>query len=143
MAFRRHSLVDAARRSAALAWALGFYGFSLSWSRTAPAPPNEPPAPSFSRLAKPILSEFCIDCHGPEKPKAGLNLQTYGDNTRMVEDRAVWEKVREMLESREMPPPKKPQPSEEQRYSLTRFIDAELSKLDCHGSINLGHVTLR
>ena len=98
---------------------------------------------TFAKHLKPFFAEYCFSCHGKEKKKAGVNLEVFGDNTVILADRKVWETVLDMLESREMPPEKKPQPSEEQRQSIIQFIDSELAKLDCNGPINPGKVTLR
>ena len=100
-------------------------------------------AMTFAKHLKPFFAEYCFSCHGKEKKKAGVNLEVFGDNTVILADRRIWESVVDMLESREMPPEKKPQPSEEQRQSIIQFIDSELAKLDCNGPINPGKVTIR
>lgn len=40
--------------------------------------PRDVPDPGFSAV-EPVLSEYCVSCHGPEKSKAGLRLDSYGD----------------------------------------------------------------
>lgn len=112
----------------------------------APAPNPAPPSDSnlaFKDHIKPLLGKFCVECHGKEKHKADINFEAYKDVAEILNDRNTWEKVRDMLQSREMPPEKKPQPLDEQRQSLIRFIDAELAKLDCTGPVNPGKVTIR
>jgi hypothetical protein len=114
----------------------------------APAAAASPAPSSDSNLAfkdqiKPLLGKFCVECHGKEKQKAEINFETYKDVAEILADRNTWEKVRDMLRSREMPPEKKPQPSEEERQQLVRFIEAELAKLDCTGPVNPGKVTIR
>lgn len=98
---------------------------------------------TFAKDLKPLLSEYCFNCHSKEKPKAGLNLERFKDDTIIMQDRKTWQMVMEMIESREMPPEKKPKPTEEQRQSMIHFIEAELAKLDCNGPVNPGKVTLR
>ena len=117
-------------------------------STTAAAPAaNTATEPSqsltFQEHLKPLLGKFCVECHGKEKHKADINLEAYTDAAQILVDRTTWEKVRDMLRTREMPPEKKPQPTEEQRQSMVRFIDAELAKLDCTGPVNPGKVTIR
>ena len=34
------------------------------------------PAPDFSREVRPLLEQHCFKCHGPEKQKGGLRLDT-------------------------------------------------------------------
>ena len=98
---------------------------------------------TFPAHIKPVLQKFCVDCHNEEKQKGDLNLQSYIDKPNVPGDRKVWEKVAELLESREMPPEKKPQPSEEERETVTKFIDGQLSIADCAGPKNPGRVTIR
>ncbi len=92
---------------------------------------------------KPMLEEFCFGCHNAEKRKGDLNLKEFADHPELATNRAIWEKVVESLEAREMPPEKKPQPSEEQRELLVHFIDGQLSKADCTTDKNPGKVTIR
>jgi hypothetical protein len=92
---------------------------------------------------RPLLEEFCFDCHNDKKQKGDVNLLTFADNPNLAENRKLWEKVAELTESREMPPEKKPQPSEAQRELLVKYIDGQLSKADCTGPRNPGKVTIR
>ncbi len=92
---------------------------------------------------KPVLEKYCFDCHNETKHKGDLNLTQFADQPQLAEHRAVWEKVSEQIESGEMPPGKKPQPSDEQRELLLRFIDGQLSKADCKVDKNPGKVTIR
>jgi hypothetical protein len=92
---------------------------------------------------KPLLKEYCFDCHNADKQKGDLNLVPVADNLKLLENRAVWEKVAELVESREMPPEKKPQPSEEQRELVIKYIDSQISILDCTAQKNPGKVTIR
>lgn len=92
---------------------------------------------------QPVLKEFCFDCHNPEKTKGDLNLVPIAANAKLDENREVWEKVAELMESREMPPSKKPQPTDEQRDLVLHYLDGQLSKLDCSKEKNPGKVTIR
>jgi hypothetical protein len=129
------------------AYAGSLFSTHISASDAPPVPAKTEAAASekltFSKDLKPFLAEYCFSCHGKEKQKAGVNLELFRDDTVIMEDRKTWEKVMDMLESREMPPEKKPQPTEEQRQSMIRFIDSELAKLDCTGPVNPGKVTIR
>lgn len=92
---------------------------------------------------RPLLKEFCFDCHNPDKAKGDLNLVPIAANPKLDEHREVWEKVAELMESREMPPSKKPQPTDEQRDLVLHFLDGQLSKLDCAQEKHPGRVTIR
>src|SRR6188472_231783 len=86
---------------------------------------------SLQKHIKPLLQEYCFDCHNAEKTKGDLNLVEFADNEKLYENREVWEKVVEAMEVGDMPPEKKPQPTEDQKLSLTRFVEGQLSKFDC------------
>ena len=92
---------------------------------------------------KPLLEQYCFDCHNDKKAKGDVNLLPFAENPQLAENRKMWEKVAELMESREMPPEKKPQPKEEERQKVVTFIDGQLSKADCTGPTNPGKVTIR
>ena len=92
---------------------------------------------------KPLLEKFCFDCHNEKKHKGDLNMVEFSDHPQLADHRKVWETIAEQLESGDMPPEKKPQPTEEQRELLLKFIDGQLSKADCKTDRNPGKVTIR
>ncbi len=81
---------------------------------------------------RPVLSQFCLSCHGPEKKKGDLDL-THFQPEKAVDARDVWQEVAARLQAREMPPEKKPQPSEEQRLAIVHWVEKTvgLSTTDC------------
>ena len=80
---------------------------------------------------EPLLKEYCVDCHNADKHKGDFNLLLMLEKATQAEGREAWEKVAEAIESRAMPPEKKPQPSSENRELLLKFIDGQLSLVDC------------
>ena len=92
---------------------------------------------------EPLLKEYCVDCHNADKHKGDLNLLPLLEKTALAENREAWEKVAEAVESRDMPPEKKPQPSSEHRDLLVKFIDGQLSLVDCKLDRDPGKVTIR
>ncbi|MEO7317889.1 MAG: DUF1592 domain-containing protein [Chthoniobacteraceae bacterium] len=91
----------------------------------------------------PLLNEYCVDCHNADKHKGDLDLLPLLEKPMAGEHREVWEKLAEAIESRDMPPAKKPQPSPEQRELLVKFIDGQLSQVDCKLERDPGKVTIR
>ena len=75
----------------------------------------------------PVLKEYCLDCHNAKKQKGDLDLEPLLADPKFAEQRETWEKAIDLLNSHEMPPEKKPQPSEEQRQLLTQYIDGALT----------------
>jgi hypothetical protein len=76
-------------------------------------------APDFTRDIKPLLAEYCYDCHDTATQKSGLDLERFTDLAAVQAERPLWGSVLEKVESLQMPPPK-------QDYSPT---DAERQKL--------------
>jgi len=100
----------------------------------------------FVQDIKPLLERYCFKCHSNKRAKAEVNLEAFVTRPDFFRDGRTWEKVHHMLNQREMPPEKKPQPTEDERILLTEFIDAQLSKFDCSNPavpVNPGRVTLR
>lgn len=97
----------------------------------------------FEKELKPLLSEYCTSCHGKEKQKADINFEAYNGTPAFLKERKHWERVQEMVRTREMPPENKPQPSEEERAAMVKFIDLALAQLDCDGAVSPGRVTIR
>ena len=116
--------------------------FSAAWSALAAADPAAGPV-TLTGHVRPLLQEFCLDCHNADKQKGDLNLLPLLEQPGQSEHREVWEKVAEVLESRDMPPEKKAQPSDAQRELLVKFIDGQLSLVDCKLDRNPGKVTIR
>ena len=101
----------------------------------------EPVAPAAN--LQPLLNQYCADCHNAEKHKGDLNMGPLLDAGNFGEHREEWEKIAEALESRDMPPERKPQPNEAQRELLVNFIDGQLSTVNCKIERNPGKVTIR
>jgi hypothetical protein len=98
---------------------------------------------TLEKNIQPVLKEFCFDCHNPDKKKGDLDLLPVAAAPQLEENRAVWEKIADMMDSQEMPPPKKRQPSDEQRDLVLHFIEGQLTTLDCKLAKNPGKVTIR
>jgi len=109
----------------------------------AAAAAEEKAAGPLKEHVRPLLEQYCFDCHNDKKQKGDVNMLTFADNPKLEDNRKAWEKIAELIESREMPPEKKPQPSDAQRDLLIHYIDGQLSKADCIGSKNPGKVTIR
>ena len=102
------------------------------------AGPASVAAPQWGKFG----GEYCFSCHGAKKQKGDFDFEPYVAKPDVMRDRKVWEKVAELLESREMPPKGKAQPKEVEREAMVRWIDAQLSAGDA-GQRNPGRVTLR
>ena len=71
------------------------------------------------------LRASCLDCHGADAPKAGLNLETLlaADIDRHA---AAWEKVARRLRARQMPPPGRERPSDAAMEAILAALEGGL-----------------
>ncbi|MEP6662237.1 MAG: DUF1592 domain-containing protein [Verrucomicrobiota bacterium] len=97
---------------------------------------------NFEKDIKPLLAKYCYACHGETKKKADLSLQSYDTLAAVLKDRATWEKVLHNLQTGEMPPENKPQPSLRERELITKWLEADIFHCDCDRP-DPGRVTIR
>lgn len=105
-------------------------------SKSRPAEPV-----SFDQV-KHLFEKYCYGCHGETKQKGDLSLQAFQKEADALKARPIWEKVRHNVQTREMPPENKPQPSLEERDLIARWIDAKVLQSDC-ANPDPGRVTIR
>ncbi|MBI3849670.1 MAG: DUF1592 domain-containing protein [Verrucomicrobia bacterium] len=98
--------------------------------------------PAFQADVKPVLSKYCYECHGDKKKKGGLSLQAFSDEAAVLKNPKVWETVLHHVRTHEMPPERKPQPTQAQRDLIARWIEAKVFHCDCDHP-DPGRVTLR
>ncbi|MFN7138200.1 MAG: DUF1592 domain-containing protein [Limisphaerales bacterium] len=104
---------------------------------------SAPPATvSFDSEIKPLISEYCLDCHNDRRRRADLSLEMFHTEADAMKNRAVWEKVLHNIQSGEMPPKSKPQPTLEERETITEWIQDRLLRADCSNP-DPGRVTIR
>ncbi len=95
--------------------------------------------PAFTGVIQPVLRQNCVSCHGPEKAKGGLRLDTFEGLTKggksgpvlMAGKAAESELVKRVrlpaTDEDHMPPDGKPQPTPEELTLLQWWIDAGAS----------------
>jgi mono/diheme cytochrome c family protein len=110
--------------------------------------PTQPPAtpqaePSYTKDVLPFLTKHCVSCHGNGKKKGGVSLDKFKDNDSVLRDRATWDLIVEMIQTKKMPPKEKPQPTPAEAQAVTKSIDAVLASFDCSKPHNVGRVTIR
>lgn len=98
---------------------------------------------TFKAQAQPLLQSYCKECHGSSKPKAGIALGAPRSEADLLNERDVWYRVLDQIQSGAMPPKDEPQPSRAERDALAGWIRKEL-----HGTLlarqkNIGRSTIR
>jgi hypothetical protein len=96
----------------------------------------------YAREVRPLLTRYCLDCHGGSAPQAELNLASF-DARNVFTRPAVWNLVRERLAAGEMPPDGKAQPTDEQRARLIAFSEAVLARHTIDGRPDPGSLVPR
>jgi mono/diheme cytochrome c family protein len=96
----------------------------------------------FKKQVQPILQQYCYDCHGNGKHKGDLALDDYKTIESLRADRKKWELVLHNVKSGEMPPEKKPQPSQAQRDLIAKFVEDQVFPVDPKKP-DPGRVTIR
>ena len=69
----------------------------------------------------PFLSQHCFECHGAEKQKGDIRLDTLGRDLSDHANLEIWQGVLDQLNLGEMPPKKQPQPA---RAKVKPVVDA-------------------
>ncbi len=61
---------------------------------------------TYQQVVSPFLSSACVECHGPDKQKSGIRLDTLARDFTNPQTSAVWTSVLEQLTTGAMPPTK-------------------------------------
>ncbi len=97
---------------------------------------SAPSEPAIANDVLPVLKRTCVSCHGPEKVKAGLRLDTFegikkgGDNGAVIKpgkakaSPLIQRLLLPLKHDDHMPPADKPQPTAEEIALLRRWVDA-------------------
>ncbi|MFO0954796.1 MAG: DUF1587 domain-containing protein, partial [Isosphaeraceae bacterium] len=109
-----------------MACRIWLYAFlALSLAPAARAADDAELATGFDRDVRPFLKDYCLGCHGPDRPKAKLDLSGFHSAADVAREYRVWELVAERVEAGEMPPEdSKKQPAEGQRQAFVGWINA-------------------
>ena len=77
----------------------------------------------FNKQVRPILEEYCYDCHGDGESRGGVALDAFNSSTNFTAGRDVWWRVLKNLRAGLMPPAKrKDRPSTEQKAVVEQWI---------------------
>lgn len=95
----------------------------------------------FNKTIRSLFDKYCLGCHG-EKKKGDLDLRGYTDLASAKKSLPTFQKLAEYLETREMPPEGKPQPSSSERKLLIAWVQTEVLGCDCDHP-DPGRVTIR
>lgn len=85
--------------------------------------------PSFEKDVNPLLDKYCTSCHGPEKQKANLRMDTLNPNMLEGHDAEMWQEALDLINISDMPPSKsKEQPTSAERQIMVDWMTDNLRK---------------
>lgn len=97
----------------------------------------------YEKKIQPLIEKYCSGCHTGSDAESGLAFNNFADAKSVFRQRRIWEKVAVRIDIGDMPPADSPQPSPEDRKTLTSWIQSTLNDIDCGKTPNPGSVTLR
>ncbi len=102
-----------------------------------------PKGDSFVQEIRPILQKYCLDCHSTKAKKGSLDLERFNSIETLRKEHKPWIQTIEMIETAEMPPKDKPQPTAEEKKKLITWIRSFLDAEAKARSGDPGYVPLR
>lgn len=98
---------------------------------------------AFPTKVQPLVVRYCQDCHSAKRMEADLDLTTFATFADLQKHPQVWQRVGEMLDSLQMPPPDALQPSEADRRALQQWVRGFLTIEAAARAGDPGKVVLR
>ncbi|NNE92074.1 MAG: DUF1592 domain-containing protein [Verrucomicrobiales bacterium] len=98
---------------------------------------------AFEKTVKPFFEAHCIECHGPEKQKGKLRLDTLEADFGSNDTLGTWIEVMDNINLGEMPPEDEPVPKVEDIASVARWIAAEIRHAEKSARSTGGKVLMR
>lgn len=95
------------------------------------------------KAAQAVLKSKCYECHNEKKAKGDIDLKQFASDPQTAKEHEVWTKVKDTIESGDMPPPKAHQMTKEEHDTLLGWVAAELETLAMKNAGDPGQVTMR
>ncbi len=76
----------------------------------------------YQAVIQPLLKSFCIECHSDENAEAEVDLTVFPTTVEVRKQTKVWIKIRQMLDSEQMPPKDSKQPADDQRKKMQIWL---------------------
>ena len=97
----------------------------------------------FATQVQPFIKQHCVECHGPDKQKGRLRLDTLSDDFSDSHTAATWIEVRDNLNLGEMPPEDEPRPPGDGVIAVAQWIAGQLKAMQAQANSTGGKVLLR
>ena len=83
-------------------------------------------AENFSELVTPFMEQHCFKCHGEEKQKGDIRLDTLSHDFSAAENAIIWQDVSDLLIIGDMPPEEETRPDAALMADVIAAIDTSL-----------------
>jgi len=80
----------------------------------------------FARVVEPFLQKHCLGCHGAQKQKGDLRLDTLAQDFSDESATRIWDEVIFRINTGEMPPETEPRPSAEELSGVVEWLSGRL-----------------
>jgi hypothetical protein len=98
---------------------------------------------AFASQVGPLVARYCHECHAGDAVEGDVDLASFGTAADMRKQIKVWQRVAEVIDDGQMPPPDAEQPTEAERESLRRGLRAFLAAEAVAHAGDPGRVVLR
>ena len=89
-----------------------------------------PGTKEFHNKVQPVLQEFCFDCHAAGESKGNVTFDDFKSEQALLGNRELWLKALKNVRAGLMPPPKKAQPTVEQKQRVEQWIKSAVFAID-------------
>ncbi|HEY3861377.1 MAG TPA: DUF1592 domain-containing protein [Verrucomicrobiae bacterium] len=103
---------------------------------------GNPGAAEFHAKIRPLLENYCFDCHGDGAHKGNIAFDELKTDQSILTNRDLWWKAMKNLRAGMMPPAKKPRPTAEQEQEITQWIKTAVFNANPQNP-DPGRITLR
>ncbi|MBT5185479.1 MAG: DUF1592 domain-containing protein, partial [Kordiimonadaceae bacterium] len=83
---------------------------------------------AFINDIQPLLAGYCYECHGPDKQKGSIRLDTLNPDMITGIDAAKWYHALNMINNAEMPPKEEKQLASNERRALVNWLQSNLDE---------------
>ena len=87
-------------------------------------------AADYAQDIKPLLTQHCVRCHGPEKHESDFRIDTLELNFANVTVATHWTEMMDRINTGEMPPKAEPRPPADQMARVAEWIAAQLTEAE-------------
>lgn len=89
-----------------------------------------------------LIVQFCVDCHGDDRPEAGIGLAGDSSQIGLLKQRKLWLRALDQIRSGDMPPADADQWTSEQRSQVVDWLDGMLHPNNWHQFADPGRQSL-